>query len=153
MSKNQRLALVVAAAALAVVAFVIASPGADDEAPDRDSGRTAIAETETGAATDGETGARTQPRPAPRVDRIRLRGGGVVGGAAKIRVENGDTVRILVISDAPDEIHLHGYDLTRAVRPGKRARFAFKADIEGEFELEAHDLGHLKIASVVVEPG
>jgi FtsP/CotA-like multicopper oxidase with cupredoxin domain len=150
MSKNQRLALVAAAVALAVVAFVIASPGADDEAPDRDSGRTATAETETGAATNGETGATTQPR---RVHRIRLRAGGVVGGARKIEVENGDTVRILVISDAPDEIHLHGYDLTRAVGPGQRARFAFKADIEGEFELEAHDLGDLKIASVVVEPG
>jgi FtsP/CotA-like multicopper oxidase with cupredoxin domain len=150
-SNKQRFAVAAAAVALAVVAFVIASPGADDEGADRDSGRNAAtAQTETGATAGGETGATTQPR---RVDRIRLRGGGVVGGARKIKVENGDIVRILVTSDAPDEIHLHGYDLIRDVRPGKRARFAFKADIEGEFELEAHDLGDLKIASVVVEPG
>jgi FtsP/CotA-like multicopper oxidase with cupredoxin domain len=149
MSKTQRLALVAAAVAVAVVAFLIAKPGEDDEAPGRDSAATVPAQTDTGAGT----GAATQPSPTPRVDRIRLRNGGVVGGARKIEAENGDTLRITVTSDAPDEIHLHGYDITKAVGPAKPARFVFKADAEGEFELEAHDLGHLKIASVVVEPG
>jgi hypothetical protein len=147
MSRTQRLALVAAAVAVAVVAFVIAKPGADDEAPGRDSAATESARTGT------ETGAENRPSPTPRVEHIRLRNGGVVGGARKIEAENGDTVRISVTSDAPDEIHLHGYGIERAVGPAKPARFVFKADLEGEFELEAHDLGHLKIASVVVEPG
>jgi FtsP/CotA-like multicopper oxidase with cupredoxin domain len=144
MSKTQRLALVAVTLAVAVIAFVIAKPGADDRAPE-------------GAATgragaDTETGTKPQPPSAPLVARIRLRNGGVVGGARKIKAEHGDTVRISVRSDAPDEIHLHGYDIERAVRPAKPARFAFKADIEGEFDLEAHHLGDLKIASVVIEP-
>jgi FtsP/CotA-like multicopper oxidase with cupredoxin domain len=146
-SKTQRLALVAAAVAVAVVAFVIAKPGGDDEAGGRDSAATAPARTETG------TDAATQPSPAPRVNRVRLRNGRVVDGARRIVAQNGDTVRITVTSDAPDEIHLHGYDIEREVGPSKPARFVFKADLEGEFELEAHDLGHLKIASVAVEPG
>ena len=47
---------------------------------------------------------------------------------------------------------MHGYDLTKPVAPGKPARFKFKADAEGIFEIEAHDLGHLIIATLVVEP-
>jgi hypothetical protein len=147
MSNAQRLALVAAALAVAVVAFLIAKPGTDDEAPDRDSARTAPARTDTGSGT------ATEPAPAPRAHRIRLSNGGVIGGVRKIEAEHGDTVRISVTSDAPDVIHLHGYDIERAVGPAKPARFVFKADIEGEFELEAHDLGHLMIASVVVVPG
>jgi FtsP/CotA-like multicopper oxidase with cupredoxin domain len=147
MSKTQRLALVAAAVTVVVAAFVIAKPGDDDESSGRSSAATAP------AGTDTRTGTTTQPSPAPEVNRIRLSNGGVVGGARKIEAENGDTVRITVTSDAPDDIHLHGYDIERAVSPGRPARFVFKADIEGEFEIEAHDLGDLKIASVVVEPG
>ena len=47
-------------------------------------------------------------------------------------------MRIVVSSDVPDEIHLHGYDIEKEAAPGKPARFRFKADAEGAFELESH---------------
>ena len=47
-------------------------------------------------------------------------------------------MRIVVAADAPDEIHLHGYDLTREAAPGAPARFNFTADLEGVFEIESH---------------
>jgi hypothetical protein len=143
MSRSQRISLVVAALAVAVVAFLIARPGGDDE-PDRSAATTpAQPQTETGT---GEDSAEPQPtteteppaRPMPKATRIQIEGGTVVGGAKNIDVSKGDTVRIVVSSDATDEIHLHGYDITRDAGPGQPARFRFKANAEGAFEIESH---------------
>ena len=132
MSTPQRIALIVAALVVAIVAFVIAGSGGDDE-PQRSSATTS-AQTNTGndsaepQATEAET----------KVARIRIEDGAVVGGAKTIDVVKGDTVRIVVSANAPDDIHLHGYDIERSVEPGQPARFRFKADAEGAFEIESH---------------
>jgi FtsP/CotA-like multicopper oxidase with cupredoxin domain len=80
----------------------------------------------------------------------------VPGGAKNIDVAKGDTVRIVVTADAPDEIHLHGYDITRNAAPGQPARFRFKANAEGSFEIESHvaeDAGlDALVARLVVSP-
>jgi FtsP/CotA-like multicopper oxidase with cupredoxin domain len=160
MSRNQRIALVVAALAIAVVAFVVAQPGDDDEDGER-SATTTPAQTQTEAQTNGgepETATETEPAPPPEpeVTRIRIQGGAVVGGPKDIEVERGDTVRIVVTADAADEIHLHGYDITRNAAPGQPARFRFRADAEGAFEIESHvaaDAGKDPlVARLVVQP-
>jgi hypothetical protein len=163
MSRNQRVVLVVAAIAVAVVAFVVAQPG-DDEDEGQSAGNTA-AQTETGngGSTAGpadtqptETETEPPPPPKPEVTRIRIQGGAVVGGAKDIDVTRGDTVRIVVTADAADEIHLHGYDITRNAGPGSPARFRFKANAEGAFEIESHvaaDAGmDPLVARLVVQP-
>src|SRR5687767_8392438 len=113
MSRNQRIALVVAALVVAVVAFVIARPGGDDDDGQERAAQTTPAETR--AETAGEralTEAEAEPAPPrPKVTRIRLRGGTVVGGPKRVQATKGDTVRIVVSANAPDQIHLHGYDL------------------------------------------
>jgi FtsP/CotA-like multicopper oxidase with cupredoxin domain len=161
MSRNQRIALVVAAVAVAVLAFVIAQPGDDENGGEQ--AATTPAQTDTapdtgdgGATAPPETEEEPPPPPEPEVTRIRIREGSVVGGAKDIEVTRGDTVRIVVTSDAADEIHLHGYDLTRTPAPGKPARFQFRADAEGAFEIESHvaeDAGlDPLVARLVVEP-
>jgi FtsP/CotA-like multicopper oxidase with cupredoxin domain len=161
MSRNQRVVLVVAAIAVAVVAFVVAQPG-DDEDEGQSAGNTA-AQTETGNGGSTAGPADTQPTeteppppPKPEVTRIRIQGGAVVGGAKDIEVTRGDTVRIVVTADAADEIHLHGYDITRNAGPGSPARFRFKANAEGAFEIESHvaaDAGmDPLVARLVVQP-
>jgi hypothetical protein len=74
----------------------------------------------------------------------------------RIEAKRGDFVRLVVESDAADEIHVHGYDITRKVRPGEAARFSFRADVEGIFEVESHEAEHEGVDSViarlVVEP-
>lgn len=161
MSRNQRIALVVAAVAVAVLAFVIAQPGDDEDGGGR--AANTPAQTDTGGGSDdGGTQAPTAteeappPPPEPEVTRIQMRDGSVVGGAKDIEVTRGNTVRIVVTSDAPDEIHLHGYDITRNPAPGKPARFRFRADAEGAFEIESHvaaDAGlDPLVARLVVEP-
>jgi FtsP/CotA-like multicopper oxidase with cupredoxin domain len=163
-SRNQRIGLIAAAIVVAVVAFLIASPGGDDDeqtstrpsatAPQTDT------ETPTGTQTVTETSKQTTPeaRPAPpQVARISLSGGVAKGGPRTIKVRSGDTVRIAVSSDASDEIHIHGYDLTKTAAPGQPATFRFKASIEGDFEIESHtaeDAGKEPlIARLQVAPG
>ena len=161
MSRNQRIALVLAALVVAVVAFVIASPGGDDE--DEQAAQTAPAETAPADDTAGgsDTQTETEPEPPPQppkpeITRIRIRAGAVAGGAREVEASTGDTVRIVVAADAPDEIHLHGYDITKNAAPGKPARFVFKATLEGVFELESHtaeDAGkNPLVARLLVEP-
>jgi FtsP/CotA-like multicopper oxidase with cupredoxin domain len=141
MSRNQRIGLLLAALAVAVVAVVIAVASAGD---DDDEGGQA-AQTTTQAESGAETGTDTTEEPhetappKPEITRIRLRGGQVVGGVAEIKVKKGDVVRIAVSGDAPDEMHLHGYDIYKKLAPGKPARFVFTADVEGIFELESHE--------------
>ena len=153
MTRNQRLGLVAAVVVIAVAAFVIAKPGDDDPEPaDRASGATTTETTETPAETETETA--TQPEPP--VTRIAIKGQEIQGGAKTITVQKGDPVRIVVAADAPNKIHLHGYDLEKDAAPGKPARFNFKANLEGEFELESHtfsDAGlEAALARLRVEP-
>jgi hypothetical protein len=157
MSRNQRIMLVVAALAVAVLAFVIANPGSDEE----DSGhaaQTTTTENETQTETGAETQTETEPAPEPviSVTRIRIQGGQVVGGAKTIEVTKGEPLRLVVASDAPDDIHVHGYDLEKRVEPSAPARFNFKANLEGVFEVESHvaeDAGRDPlVARLVVNP-
>ena len=80
----------------------------------------------------------------------------MVGGPKRIEVTKGDHVQIVVSADAEDDIHLHGYDIEKTVEPGKPARFAFDATIEGQFEMESHtaeDAGlEPVVADILVEP-
>jgi hypothetical protein len=126
MSRNQRIGLIVAALAVAVVAFIVAQPGDDDN---------------DSKPSESNSGAPSQTVPAdsaPPVARISVKSGVLVGDAQTIRVAKNDIVRIVVSSDVPDEIHLHGYDIEKEAAPGKPARFRFKADAEGAFVLESH---------------
>lgn len=138
MSAKARIAVVPAAVVVAVVAFVVLQP--TDTDGDGDSpGTTTTTETGTDTGPETDTGAtEPAPPPPPEVTRVQIRGGTVVGGPAEIEARKGETVRIVVASDVPDEIHLHGYDITRPAAPGRPARFRFKAELEGAFEMESH---------------
>lgn len=158
MSRNQRIMLVVAAVAGVVVAFVLVSPGSGDEDDSTPTAQTTPAETPTETQTQTEAEGEPEPAPPPKpaVTRIDIQGGQVQGGAKRIEVTQGENVRIVVNADTADEIHLHGYDLTREAAPGAPARFRFKANLEGVFEMESHtaeDAGlEPLVANVVVNP-
>ena len=74
------------------------------------------------------------------------------GAPKEIQVESGERIEFVVQSDAPDEIHVHGYELTEQVGPDDPARFSFPADIEGIYEVEAHNIGDVVIAELRVTP-
>jgi hypothetical protein len=154
MSRNQRIGLIVAAIVVAALAFVVASPDGDGEGGS--AAQTTPAQTTPAETTPAETETAAPAPPMPEVTRIQIRGGEVAGGPAEITAKKGDTVVIVVSSDAPDDIHLHGYDIEKQVEPGRPARFRFKANLEGEFEIESHvaeDAGRDPlIGTLIVEP-
>ena len=143
---------------VAVVAFVLARPGGGDDDAEQ-AGQTAPTQTER-QATEEEPEAAAEadpaPPPKPEIVRIRMASGAPVGGIRRVTTTKGETVRMVVAADSPDEIHLHGYDISRNAGPGQPARFKFKADIEGIFEIESHvaeDAGKDPlVARLVVQP-
>lgn len=150
-----RIAIVVAALALAVVAFVVLRP--NDETPSRaaDNGSStppvaSTARTEPAPAS-AEEERSERPEATEQPVRITARDGAPVGGVREIRATKGERVEIVVASDQPDELHLHGYDIERPVGPDAPGRLGFEADAEGIYELELHGSGQ-QLASVRVEP-
>ena len=142
-------------AAAIVVGFVVASPGGDDDEPATRATTAETAAETTATETGGEpepTGTAPAPRPRrPRTPTIRISGGKPDGGVRRIRVDKGDQVRFNVRSDVADHVHVHGYDIFKDVAPGATARFGFKADIEGVFEVELEDRGE-EIIRLTVNP-
>jgi plastocyanin len=138
MSRNQRIGLLVAAAVVAVVAIVVAvASGGGDDNGDQAAQTNTTTQEETSTA-EGGTPTETTAPAEPAVNRIQIKDGEVVGGPADIQVKKGDQVTIVVSANAPDDVHLHGYDIEKPVEPGKPATFKFTADIEGIFEIESH---------------
>jgi hypothetical protein len=70
---------------------------------------------------------------------VTVAGGRVSGDTGRVRVKLGTRVRLTVLSDAADEIHVHGYDLTAAVSAGQPAQLELVADKPGIFTVELHD--------------
>jgi FtsP/CotA-like multicopper oxidase with cupredoxin domain len=146
------------AVAIAAVAIVLLRPDSGSEdADDPPSQQRQSAPEDAASKSTSEPTATAEAAPDPPPVELTVRNFKVVGGAKAIEVEKGDTVRLLVRSDAADQIHVHGYELEKAVAPGKPARFHFKANLEGEYEIEAHEAEHQGldplIARLVVTPG
>jgi hypothetical protein len=137
-SLARRAAVALGAALGAVLLLGAAACGAGSQT-DVDGGP-AASPTATGTADAPATG---EPSPAADVELLEFE---ISGGVAdpplsRVTVERGSTVRIVVASDAPDEIHLHGYDHQADVGPGEEGVIEFMADESGLFELETHHSG------------
>ena len=154
MSRNQRLSFLGIAAVIAVVAIIVLTTGggSDDTSTD-DSANTTSQETATPTATpsadDGSEESTPTPTPTatPKPQPPLL----VAGKVAKLRFEEGETVRFRVRSDTPDHVHIHGYDIMKDVEPGKTVNVAFNSHITGIFEIEFEDSAQ-EIAELRVDP-
>ena len=143
MTSMQRIGVLVLAAAAIAVAFVLLRPSDDDPAePQRAAEATA---TVTPTETPGDRPAST-PEPTPDPGPLLT-----ADEVTEIEVEKGDRVRFRARSAEPEEIHVHGYDLTADVEPGRVASMSFDATIEGIFEIEFEQSG-TQIAELRVDP-
>jgi hypothetical protein len=64
--------------------------------------------------------------------------GKISGATGRVQVARGTPVTLVVTSDVPDEVHLHGYDIEKELAPGKPATLQFTATLTGVFEVELH---------------
>ena len=74
---------------------------------------------------------------------VEVKGNKVSGVEDTVEVAVGDEVILVVSSDKPDEVHVHGYDETDDVGPKERAEIEFTADIPGVFEVELEEAAQL----------
>ena len=74
-----------------------------------------------------------------------------VGGIKHATVRQGSKVTLVVNSDVADEVHLHGYDLHADVKKGGTARIVFTANIAGRFEAELESHSE-RILDLTVQP-
>ena len=73
------------------------------------------------------------------------------GKVQKLKYTQGDQVRFQVRSPKADEVHVHGYDIERELKPGQTTTIAFKATINGIFDIEVHSTDQ-QIGQLTVEP-
>jgi hypothetical protein len=55
-----------------------------------------------------------------------------------IKIHQGDEVTLRWTTDAPLVVHLHGYDIERAIAPGAPVEMRFTARATGRFPIERH---------------
>lgn len=149
MSKGQRVGLIVIALAIAVAAFLVLRSG--DEESQQASAPAPSATQADGAAAEPDAEQRPDKPEEPPATKIEVEGGSPAGGVEKIEVDKGEDVRLEVASDAPAEVHVHGYDVFEEAEPGKPAKFDFPAELEGIFEIEL-EATHTPIAELRVNP-
>lgn len=107
-------------------------------------------ETDTTTETTPPTTTAEQP-PGPTVVRVNVVNGAPKGGIVREKIDQGGRVLIVVKSDVADEVHLHGYDISRDVAADGTARLRFRATLPGRFEVELENRG-VPIAELTVEP-
>ena len=74
----------------------------------------------------------------PTTISISVVNGRPVGGIRRTTVKKGTIVRYVIRTARGTDMHLHGYNLERAVRKGKPTILQFTAKLAGRFELELH---------------
>ena len=129
MDTKKTLPILLAAAAVLVIGFLLLKP--KDETP---------ATTTTSAATTPATATTSAPAPVNKnPETIVIKDGEPVGGMAKLTYKQGSTVKLTVTTDGSEaDVHIHGYDIEEATAPGAPAKFSFVAKDTGRFEVELH---------------
>ena len=134
MSNPMRLGVIVAALAVAVIAFVLLKPGGQ--------GGQQASKPSASASGGHQAAAPVQ---------ITIKAGKPVGGVQDITVKKGQPVRFTVQSDVADEIHVHGYNFKKDVAKNGSVSFDFPATIDGGFVIELESRGE-QIAALKVQP-
>jgi hypothetical protein len=144
-----KVALAVAAVAVAIVLLVVLRPGDEDDEAEPTTPATTVVTT-----TGGETTTTTTTTTATTEEPVRAEivvEGGEVSGPERVRLEEGQRLVLVVRADVVDHVHVHGYDLMRDIGPGQPARFAFRVTDPGRFDVELEDRQQ-PLTELVVSP-
>lgn len=145
MSRGQRFTFLAIAVVIAVVAVVVLADSSED---DTEPGQTAATATATATPSPGESSGEetATPTPTPKPPPPLT-----AGKVSELQFTEGETVRFRVRSETPEEIHVHGYNVSKDIGAGETVTMSFKATIVGIFEIEFEHSGE-QIAKLRVEP-
>ena len=118
-----------------VAGCLVAGCGGDDGDQEAAATTVATTSTTTGAST-GSQATNTTAGFSGVLIEATVTGDKVETASRRVRIDRGQKVRIRVQADRAEEVHLHGYDLSADVAPGRPAVIDFTADAPGVFEVE-----------------
>jgi hypothetical protein len=148
---SSRVLVLVLGAVAAVALFFVFRPDDGDDAAATTPTATEPQPPPATATTETEPPPPPPGPPPPARVRVVFRDGAPVGGIRRVTVARGRRIVLVVTSDVPDHVHVHGYDIFRDVAPGSPARLAFRATLPGRFEVEMEDRA-LQIVDLRVNP-
>lgn len=136
MSRTQRIVFLVVGVVLVIVALGFYGLGgrATSERVETATLPDATTAAQTDSATTATTTTATTTTAAP-AEPPMLRAG------RTLRFRKGELIRFRFRNAAADELHIHGYDRTYELQAGVTRTIAFKATIDGIFEVELHHSG------------
>jgi plastocyanin len=145
-ARPARLPRALAASALALLLPLAGCAGTDasDDAPPA-SGSSAPAGVSASATEQTPQDAAPRAGAGQRIA-VEVADGQVSGDTGRVPVAVGTQVTLVITSDAADEVHVHGYDLSADLAPGTPAEITFAASIPGVFEVELHEAGTALLA-------
>ena len=146
---NER-AVLLGLGVVALVAFLVVALNKSGDGDKSDSSQsTSQAESTQAGATNSKP--EESKQRAPEIPVIKVIEGEPMKGVLDLTYNQGERVRFKVHSDTAEEVHLHGYDIAKEVKPGGTVTFDFPAEIEGIFEVELEQSA-VQIAELTVEP-
>jgi hypothetical protein len=160
MSAGRRIALIAVTVVLLAGGFVLARGAGTDEDVTATTPTPPAAAEPAPRAAGGEPSQdpaavadepERRPKPAPRVERVRMRDGAPAGEVRDLVFTDGETVRLRFSSNVADEVHIHGVDRYVDVPAGGSASTRFRAEGQGIFEIESHTTGTL-VARLEIRP-
>ena len=77
-------------------------------------------------------------RAEPRVIELAIQAGALPAPQRVVRLQQGAEVTLRWTTDLPVTLHLHGYDIEIAVKPGAPAPMTFRARATGRFPITLH---------------
>ena len=80
-------------------------------------------------------------KPSRKEFELAFRGGALPADRQVIRVRQGDDVILRWSTDEPLEVHLHGYDIEKDLKPGTVTTMWFVAAATGRFPITRHRHG------------
>ncbi|HVT34162.1 MAG TPA: hypothetical protein VHE37_01155 [Nevskiaceae bacterium] len=138
---NRALLFVVIGAAVLAGLFVLMKPAAEPQA--------VPAAPAAAAAPDAAAPVVVQPRV--HAFELVVKDRRLVSGPQLLSVNQGDAVTIGIVSDAAEELHLHGYNLKLELAPNQHAVLAFNATHSGHFEYELEH-ARVELGALEVQP-
>jgi hypothetical protein len=129
------------AIAAGVLALVGCGGDADTAAPEATTEtavETTAPPTETTETTETTPAETTPAKPKPRTIVVVVDQGRPRGGIKRPKLAKGEKVVLVIRSDAGEAVHIHGYDVEKALVPGKPLRIPITANLPGRFEVELH---------------
>ncbi len=94
------------------------------------------------SGTDTDTNQSKSEIPNIKETTIQIENGKISNGINVITLQQYDQVKLLFNSNEEIEIHLHGYDIKKLLKPNQASIMEFKAIATGRYNVTAHTSAH-----------